>query len=82
MINIGGVRLPNCTELRVDTGGSSVRPGRLEMQRATADCILSGGEMTTAFAALHTCCFASWTVQLPTPIDDPLDHQHLMDFLP
>ena len=47
MIRIGGVPLLDCTDLGVDARGSRMRLGRLEIQRATADCILSGGELKT-----------------------------------
>lgn len=51
----------DCTELGVDVRGSKMRLEKLEIQRTTADCILSEG-----LAATHTCCFASWTAQLKT----------------
>lgn len=46
MIHIPGVLL-GCPELGVDVRGSRMRLGRLEIQRATADCILGGGEVKT-----------------------------------
>lgn len=54
MISIGGVLLLDCTELGVEGKGSKMRLGKLEIQRTTADCILSEG-----LAATHTCCFPS-----------------------
>lgn len=47
MIRMGGALLLDCTELGVDARGSRMRLGRLEIQRASADCELSRGEMKT-----------------------------------
>lgn len=67
MVRIGGVLLLDRTELAADSEAYRMRLVKLEIQRATADCSTQWRrDENTALGAIHTCCFASQTVQLKT----------------
>lgn len=57
MIHIGGVPLPDCTELGVDARGPGMSVGELEFQRTTAT--LWREDENTVPTAIHIYCFAS-----------------------